>query len=104
MSTEPYKILETDPALTNAERRKLKAAAQRLEPLLKVGKNGLSDAFLKSLDEELTRHELVKIKFIDFKEQKKELAPQLAEKSGSHLIMRVGNVAVYYRKRPEPQS
>ena len=103
MPTEPYKILETNPAPSNAEKRKLKAAAQRLEPLLKVGKNGLSEAFIKSLDAELTRHELVKIKFIDFKEQKKELAPQLAEKTGSHLIMRVGNVAVYHRKRTEPQ-
>ena len=98
--------METQPALTNAEKRTLKAAAQRLEPLLRVGKNGLSEAFIKSLDEELVRRELVKIKFADFKEQKKELAPQVAEKTASHLIMRVGNVAVYYRKRPvqAPQS
>jgi len=92
--------LETHLPLTNAEKRSLKATAQKLEPLLKIGRNGLSEAFLKSLDEELTRHELVKIKFADFKDQKKELAPQLAERTASHLIMRVGNVAVYYRKRP----
>jgi len=85
--------------LAGAEKRKLKASAQRMEASLKIGKNGVSDAFLKSLDEELTRHELVKIKFADFKDQKKELAPQLAEKTASHLVMRVGNVAVYYRKR-----
>jgi len=35
-----------------------------------------------------------------FKEQKKELAPQLAEKGGSHLVIRVGNVAVLYRPKP----
>jgi len=40
------------------------------------------------------------VKFDDFKEQKKELAPQLAEKSGSHLVTRVGNVVVLYRPRP----
>ena len=104
MSSEPYIILETHLPPTNAEIRKLKAAAQRLEPLLKVGKNGLSEAFVKSLEEELARHELVKIKFIDFKDQKKELAPQLAVKTASHLIMRVGNVAVYYRKRPAEEQ
>jgi len=70
-----------------------------MEASLKIGKNGPSEAFIKSLDEELARHELVKIKFADFKEQKKEIAPQLAEKTASQLIMRVGNVAVYYRKR-----
>ncbi|MEI8341444.1 MAG: YhbY family RNA-binding protein [Verrucomicrobiota bacterium] len=95
--------METQPSLTNAEKRTLKARAQKLEPVLRVGKNGLSESFLKSLDEELARHELIKIRFADFKDQKKELAPQLAEKTSSELIMRVGNVAVYYRKRP-PQE
>jgi RNA-binding protein len=71
---------------------------------LKVGKAGLSDGFLRSVDEVLTQHELVKIKFAEFKEQKKELAPQLAEKTSSHLIMRVGNVVVLYRPRPAAPS
>jgi RNA-binding protein len=48
----------------------------------------------------LAQHELVKIKFSDFKEQKKELAPLLAEKTSSHLIMRVGNVMVLHRPKP----
>src|SRR3954462_12512783 len=87
--------------LTNAELRKLKARAQLMEPMLKVGKAGLSEGFIKSVDETLKLHELVKIKFVDFKEEKKTLAPQLAEKTSSELIMRVGNVAVLYRKKPE---
>ncbi|HEY9509535.1 MAG TPA: YhbY family RNA-binding protein [Verrucomicrobiae bacterium] len=90
--------------LGNAKIRQLKATAQRLEPILKIGKAGLSDGFLRSVDEVLTQHELVKIKFAEFKEQKKELAPQLAEKTGSHLIMRVGNVMVLYRPRPAAPS
>jgi RNA-binding protein len=87
--------------LTNAELRKLKARAQLMEPMLKVGKAGLSEGFLKSVDEALGRHELVKIKFAEFKEEKKTLAPMLAEKTSSELIMRVGNVAVLYRRKPE---
>jgi RNA-binding protein YhbY len=39
-------------------------------------------------------------KFDQLKEQKKVLAPQIAERSGSQLIQRVGNVAVLYRPRP----
>jgi RNA-binding protein len=85
--------------LTNAEIRKLKARAQHLEPMFKVGKAGLSDGFLKSVAEGLALHELVKIKFVDFKDDKKTLAPELAEKTASRLIMRVGNVAVVYRRR-----
>ena len=89
--------------LSNPQIRRFKAAAQRLEPMLKVGKAGLSDGFVRSVDEALSQHELVKIKFAEFKEQKKELAPQLAEKTASHLIMRVGNVMVLHRPKPEGQ-
>lgn len=86
--------------LTNAQMRALKAEAQRRKALLKIGKEGLSAPFLSALDEALRHHELVKVKFDDFKEQKKELAPQLAEKSHSHLVTRVGNVVVLYRPKP----
>jgi RNA-binding protein len=87
--------------LTNAQTRDLKARAQLLKPNLKIGKEGVSQQFLAALDEVLKHHELVKVKFEEFKEQKKELAPQLAEKSGSDLITRVGNVVVLYRPKEE---
>ncbi len=85
--------------LTNAQIRKFKAAAQLMEPALKVGKAGLSDGFIATVMAELARHELVKIKFAEFKEEKKTLAPLLAEKTGSHLVMRVGNVMVLHRPK-----
>ena len=87
-------------SLTNAQVRDLKAQAQRLKATLKVGKAGLSEGFIRSVNEELGRHELVKIKFAEFKEEKKTLAPLLAEKTGSHLVMRVGNVMVLHRPKP----
>ena len=86
-------------SLTNAQIRDLKARAQRLKATLKIGKEGISPQFLAVLDDALRYHELVKVKFDGFKEQKKELSPQLAEKSGSHLVMRVGNVVALYRPR-----
>ena len=88
--------------LTNAAKRDLKARAQRLEPILKVGHAGVTPEFLASLDRALTDHELVKVRFGDFKEEKKTLTPVLAEKTGSEVVMRVGNVAVFYRRRAVP--
>lgn len=90
--------------LTNAQIRKFKAAAQLMEPMLKVGKAGLSDGFIRTVSEMLDKHELVKIKFAEFKEQKKELAPSLAEKTGSHLVMRVGNVMVLHRPKVKEED
>lgn len=87
--------------LANSTISKLKGLAQRLEPVLALGKAGATDAFLKSLDEALAQHELVKIKFAAFKDERKTLAPQLAEKTGSQLIWIVGHVAVFYRQQPD---
>jgi RNA-binding protein len=91
-------------SLTNAQIREPKAKAQLLKPMLKIGKEGMSQQFLAALDGVLKHHELVKVKFKEFKEQKKELTPVLAEKSGSHLIARVGNVVVLYRPRLEEKQ
>lgn len=90
--------------LTNPQIRELKARAQRMKATVKVGKEGLSPNFITALNYELETHELVKVKFDDFKEQKKELSPQLAEKTGSHLVTRVGNVVVLYRPKKTGQN
>jgi len=86
--------------LTNAQIREFKARAQRMKTTVKVGKDGLSPQFLAGLDEALRHNELLKVKFDEFKDQKKELAPQLAEKTGSQLVTRVGNVVVLFRPKP----
>jgi RNA-binding protein len=87
--------------LTSSQVRKLKSIAQRLPASIKVGKQGVTVPFLKSLDDALVHHELVKVKFDDLKERKKELAPILADKTSSHLVTMIGNVVVLYRKNPE---
>jgi len=87
--------------LTNAQIRDLKAKAQRMKATLKIGKEGLSPQFLSALDEVLKHQQLVKVRFDGFKEQKKELTPQLAAMTASHLVTRVGNVVVLYRPKPE---
>ena len=86
--------------LTNPQIRALKARAQLMKPMIKIGHDGVSEKFLAALEALLKQHDLVKVKFSDFKEEKKTLAPQLAEKTGSELIMRVGNVAVLFRAKP----
>ena len=90
--------------LSGSQKRALKARAQLLEPSLKLGHGGVSPGFLASLQTELARHELVKIKFTDFKDEKKVLAPQIAEATHSELVMRVGNVAVYFRPKTAQQT
>lgn len=82
--------------------RELKSRGQLLKPSVRVGKEGVTDAFLRTLDIELERHQLVKVKFDYFKEEKKQLAPSIAEKSRSQMVSRVGNVLVLFRAKASP--
>lgn len=89
-------------SISAAQRRKLKGMAQRMDASIKLGKNGVSEGFLKELGDALDRSELVKVRFVEFKDQKKELAPQIADQTQSELIARVGHVAVYYKQQDDP--
>ena len=88
--------------LNNKQISHLKGLGQLLEPVIRIGHAGLSDALIASLNQALDDHELVKVKFSALKDQKKQLTPQLAELTHSRLIMRVGNVAVLYREQADP--
>ena len=87
--------------LNNKQISNLKSKGQLLEPVVRIGHAGLSDALIASLNQALDDHELVKVKFSALKDQKKTLSPQLAVLTGSHLIMRVGNVVVLYREQAD---
>jgi RNA-binding protein len=90
--------------LSNALVRSLKARAQRLDPVIKLGHGGMTPELVASLDAALALHELVKVKFTGLKEQKDEIAPRLAEATRSHLVWRIGHCAVLFRARPRPES
>jgi RNA-binding protein len=81
--------------------RELKGRAQRLDPVLHFGKAGLSYAFIRSVDDALAAHALIKIRFVEGKADRKALAAAIAEKTASHLVTVVGHVAVFYRPLPD---
>ncbi len=90
--------------LTNPEIRKLKAAAQHLEPVVFVGKAGLTEAVLASIEQAITSRDLIKIRIDHDRDERDALAGQIAEKTGAALIMQVGKVAVFYRKRKDAED
>ena len=81
--------------------RRLKSLGQRLNPVVHVGKGGLTDALIGNVNQALSDHELIKVKFEAHKDEKKALAPELAAKTASHVVQRVGNVVVLYREHPD---
>ena len=92
--------------LTSTQAKYLRGIAHGLKPVVFIGQKGLTDALIRSTQEAFDSHELIKIKFIDFKEkkQKTEIARTLGERTGSHLAGMVGHIAIFYRQHPEAEK
>ncbi len=88
--------------LSERQRRHLRGLAHELQPVVRLGNAGLTDAVARETDRALTDHELIKIKAPGGdREARDALFEQLAQRTGSSLVHRIGNVAVLYRPRPE---
>ncbi|MCP4220088.1 MAG: ribosome assembly RNA-binding protein YhbY [bacterium] len=82
----------------------LKSLAHELQPMVFVGKNGITEALTTAVNTALDDHELIKLKFQAFKEEKKDLTTTIVEESGAELIGRVGNIAILYRQNKDPEK
>lgn len=87
--------------LNSAAIKYLKSQAHHLDPVVLIGQNGLTDSVIAKTDQVLTSHELIKVKFLDFKEEKKELIGKLTDSTDSQFVGMVGHVATLYRPNPE---
>lgn len=79
-------------------RNYLRALAQHLQPIVMVGKEGLSENVVKALDEALACHELVKVKFQANKEGTRDISENLAKKTKSDVVSVIGFTSVFYKK------
>ena len=82
----------------NAKQRKfLEKNAQPLNPLVQIGGAGVTEEQVSQVNRLLGEHELIKIKFNEFKEEKQELSADLAQKTESTFVRLIGNVLILYR-------
>ena len=82
----------------NAKQRKfLEKNAQPLNALVQIGGAGVTEKQITQIARLLEEHELLKIKFNEFKEEKKDLSAQISEKTDSTLVRLIGNVLILYR-------
>ena len=89
--------------LTGAQRKYLKGMAHHLSPIVQVGKNGLTDGVVKSIDEALDIHELIKVRMSE-PEEKKEMADEIAQRTRSARVGLIGHTVILYRRQPDPEK
>src|SRR5215216_4496428 len=89
--------------LNTKQRQYLKGLAHSLKPMLQIGKEGVTETMLRSIDSALNSRELLKLKVLD-------AAPEGADESGQaiasslegvELVQVIGKTIVLYRPHPE---
>ncbi|MFO7975111.1 MAG: YhbY family RNA-binding protein, partial [Candidatus Hydrogenedentota bacterium] len=91
-------------ALSGADRKYLRGLGQKLEPIVMVGKNGITDTLIDSTNKALTAHELVKVRFVDRKDEKRALIDELAAATKSEVVGMIGHTALLYRQHEEEEK
>lgn len=90
--------------LNSKQRSYLSGLASTLQPTVMIGKEGLSDGVVRAVDAELHNRELIKLRFIASKEDRRPLSEQIAEQVGAELVRVIGNVAIFYKQSPDPEK
>ena len=83
------------------QKKKLKAQAHSLNPVVIIGQAGLTEAVIKEINLTLDTHELIKVKIRAERDERSVIREQICTETHAELIQSIGQVAVFYRKNPK---
>ncbi len=89
--------------ITKAQRNHLRKLANPLKPTVLLGKQGLTPEIVAKAERELDAHELIKVRLLEFKDQKETLAQTFVTETGAALVSLIGNVITLYRQQADPE-
>ena len=85
--------------ITSKQRAYLKGLAMTMDPILQLGKGGLTPENTASVDEALAARELIKINVLqNCLEDSRQMAETLAERTRSQVVQVIGRKIVLYRE------
>ena len=90
--------------LNSKQRKILEKAAHDLQPIVIVGGAGLTDGVVQMTADSLSAHELIKVKFNEYKDEKQELTSELCTRTDATLVRIIGNVAILYKEAEKPED
>ena len=91
--------------ITSKQRSYLRSLAHNIDPLVYVGKSGVTENVVKELDTCLENKELVKVKLQEGCDlDPKELANEMAEELGAEFVQAIGRKFTLYRQSSDPEK
>ena len=96
-------LLRKEKMITGKQRSYLKKLAQTVQPAVIVGRAGVTDAVMQTIDEYLTANELLKVAIQEGAElEAKETANQVADELKADFVQAIGRRFVLYRRAKDP--
>lgn len=92
--------------LKGFQKKYLKGLAHRIKPVVFIGRKGMTGSVVSAVKEALDTHELIKIRFVDFKEkeQKTRVVADIEKEIGCEIVGRIGHVLTVYRQHDDPDK
>jgi RNA-binding protein len=88
--------------LTGKQRRFLRSEAHALEPIIMVGKEGLTPTVLDAVRDGLLAHELIKVRVLENAPvTRQEVSERLPSMVRAELAGLVGRVVILYKRHPQ---
>ncbi|WP_409228249.1 ribosome assembly RNA-binding protein YhbY [Gudongella sp. SC589] len=91
--------------LTGKQRSYLKSIAHNLDPIFQLGKNGLTENFVKQVDDALTAREIVKVSVLKNSVlDPTDVAVELVETLNAEFVQSIGRRFVIYRESKDNKT
>lgn len=89
-------------SLTGKQKRYLRGLGHGLEPVLQVGKGGVTPPVVAATDEALLTHELIKVRRgSECPADRHEVGAALASGTGAEVVQTLGRTLLLYRAHPD---
>ncbi len=91
--------------LTAHQKSFLRRLGHGLDPVVQVGKNGLSEALVEQLRTQFEAHELLKVKLAaKAPVELEEVVAHVSAKTRARLVQKIGRVLLFYRPHDDPDD
>lgn len=92
-------------SLTGKQRRHLRALGHHLDPVVQLGKHGLTEGIVTAVNEALEQHELVKVRLgTECPDHRSDVAEKLPPAVKAELAQQLGRTLLLYRRNPKEQK